>query len=1061
MKKTILLALLASASPLFGTVFTGSVTGDTYIRNDGTLQNSNGDGDTDNEFLVGDNAGSIRGLLAFNVAQIVNDVNTIGGGNFANLTINSASLELFERRGFARTINVTVNSYGFDFVANSATWNAPASGDTNPGGTIGSALASQNVTWNATSDSESAVITLNTSALGTSIQAAPSAGRVNFLLRSTNTGGNNFLSITSDRSSSTGRHAKLTIDYTVTPAGGPILALDPASPNPNFTFPFSQTTASPLTRTLRYRNDGTSGTITISDVVVSNTLGSAFSSGTISPALPASLSPGQTIDIPIIASSATSGSFTGSVFIDTDINAQDKTEPLSASFYQSGQTFGANASMVSGTASWDGASTWTTPGLLGINADGMARVRGDGDPVRPLVKSSHAQSATIPNNLPDWCLDFRFTPIAPSLFADYAGQAPDGSFADRTFQLVIQSTDTTPVTALNDTIDDNTLINIGYFPGGVISGGVAGFYQFNQGTWQLLDFNGDGSPLVLEGSTDVDTDADAQNGIGDGNLSSTSGDTVNVYRMTLTGSAFGTPSASYSIVLTGPGGLNKTVTGITGYHNQNPTSALPASFAFITSDTSSESNAGAGFCPSFWVDEIGYFAVARPAQRLLVFNSPSLLQSLNGSSPNHVITALNDGASAAVNLSASTSGTSTVTLQSPPSFPAAIAAGSQLNLTLGMNPALTSPPDTAAAGLLSFTSDDTTLLSGSFAYFATEVTDANLVGNADFESTTGSGVFPVGWTLTGTPSSIATFLPSGGGSNAARLSPSQGILQDVIPAGTSSLANFQADFAFQIGSETQAHRIRIEGNNGSDLVTLRLTTNPSATDSIDVFNSGTFINALTGLTIAPNTTCYLRVIGHDFGLAGRGYTVGFSTDGITYTTSADLTAFHASTNVGFETVTFECGATADSSLAIDNVVVTVPSADDFAAWMAGFTFESGADLTPSGDADGDGIANLVENVFGTAPNAPSTGLTGIASTAGSISFQHLLNPDLASDVSYTYEWSTDLTEWNAGGQANTGGVTVDITPSAPVSDIVTVSASVASGSATRLFVRLTATQVEP
>jgi hypothetical protein len=1055
--KLTLAALLAVAAPLCAATLDTTVTADTYIRNDGALQNSNGDGDTDNEFLVGDNFGSIRGLLAFDVSPIVTAVNTTGGGNYANLVINSATLELFERRGFARTINVTVNSYGFDFVANAATWNAPATGDTTAGGTTGTALGSQSVTWDAAADSQSAVITLGAGGLKSSIQGAPTAGRVNILLNSTNTGGNSFLSITSDRSTNTARRAKLVIDYTVTPAGGPELTIDPASPHPDFAFPFASTAASPLTRTVRYTNTSTTDPITLDAVTVTNTTGTAFALGTVSPALPATLAVGESIDIPVAASAAASATFTGSIFIDTNVTAQDKTLPLTASFYMPGTIYGANSSMTTSLDAWGGASTFVTPGFI-TAGDGMARVRGTGDPVQPLVNSSHFQATSIPNNLPDWELDFRFSPVAPGAFASYAGQAPDGQFADRTFQLVVQSTDATPAPALTPALDDNTLINLSYLPDGTSTGGIAGFYLFNGATdtWQLVDFNGDGSALVLAGSVDVDSDGNPLNGVGNGILDATGGDTVNAYRISLRGQGFGGPGASYSITLDGPdAGLPKTASGLTIAHNQDIAAALPASFAFISADQSDESNPDSALCPSFWVDEVGFFAVQRPAQRLLAFNPPLLLRSLNGSTANHVLTLLNDGASADVNVSASLSGTSAVGLKSPPSFPAAIAPGALLALTLDFDPALMSAPDSAATGAIGLTSDDPAFAAASYPYLATKVSDANLVANGDFESATGTGVFPVGWTLTGTPSAVAPFLVFGGGLNAVSLAPAQGILQDIAPLPSAAMEDFQADFAFQIGNESQAHRIRLEGNNGADLVTLRLTTNPAGDDSIDVFG-GTFTPALTGLTIVPNTTYFIRVIGRDFGLGTRGYTLAFSTDGVTYTTSGPIAAFHLTPNAKFETVTFECGGTAGSSLLVDNVAVTLPPDDDFAAWMSGFTFAPGSDLTGEGDADNDGISNVMENVFGTPPNAASAGIIGIAGTAGSVGFQHPLNPSLASDISYSYEWSTDLAEWRASGVANTGLTVVTITAGSPVANQVTVNAAVTTGTATRLFTRVVA-----
>lgn len=1065
MRTSLLIALIASTVQLPASILSTSVAADTYLRNDGgTNSTTTWNGDADNEFLVGSNGSNdnLRGLVRFSVADITNAVAGIGGGNYANLTINSVTLTLNERRGFARTgMNMTVHAYGSQFVESGATWVDPdgngnaTTGDVTAGGTLGATLGTSSLTWDSVVDSNSLTITLDPAAFKVAIQGAPSAGDVNMLIRST-TSFTNFVSIKSNNTA--GRLATLTVDYTVLPAGGPLLTLAPGSPHPDYAFPYSQTTASPLTRTLRYTNDGASGTVTVQAVTVTNTTGTAFSTGTISPALPATLAVGQSIDIPIVASSATAGSFTGSVFIDTDLNPQDKTLPLTASFYQSGQLFGANASMAANPNSWDGASTWVTPGLLGISADGMVRVRGNGDPLQPLVRSSHGQATVVPNNLPDWCLDFRFSPVASARFADYVGQAADGGFADRTFQLVVQSTDALPVPNFTSTLDDNTILNIAYLPDGNVSGGVAGFYQFSGGAWQLIDFNGDGSALVLDGSTDVDTDANLSNGVGDGVLNAASGDTVNAYRMTLRGTGFGTPSASWSITLTGPGGLNKTATGLTGFHNQNPTSALPASFAFVTSDTSAQSNASSGLCPSFWVDEIGWFAVARPNKRLLIFNAPTLLRSLNGSTPTSSLVAFNDGAASAVSLSASNSGTPAVTLQSPPSFPTSLAPGSQLALTLGLDPTLIPSPDTAAAGTLSLASDDALLATGSYPYFATRVTDANLAGNGDFESASPTGTFPVGWTRTGTPSSIASFLPSGGGLAAVSLAPSQGILQDIAPTAADGLEDFQADFAFTIGSESQAHRIRLEGDNGADLLSLRLTTSAVATDSIDVFNAGTFISALSGLTITPGSPCHIRVIGRDFGLAGRRYSIGFSNDGITYVTSAALTAFHATPNVRFETATFECGATAGSSLNLENVVLKVAPPDDLAAWISGFTFAPGADTSPGGDADGDGLSNLVENILGTPPNTPSTGLSQVASASGSLTFQHPLNATPASDVTRTYEWSTDLNEWKSSGQSNAGGVVVTITPAAPVAGVVTVTTNVTTGSANRLFARLVAKQ---
>jgi hypothetical protein len=108
------------------------------------------------------------------------------------------------------------------------------------------------------------------------------------------------------------------------------------------------------------------------------------------------------------------------------------------------------------------------------------------------------------------------------------------------------------------------------------------------------------------------------------------------------------------------------------------------------------------------------------------------------------------------------------------------------------------------------------------------------------------------------------------------------------------------------------------------------------------------------------------------------------------------------------------------------------------------------------DTDGDSVVNGIEHALGTNPNSVSAGLTQVAATATSVTFKHTLNPTLANDVTYRYEWSTDLVEWTASGVANSGGTTATIMPSPPVAGVVTVVTTSAGTPSTRLFVRLVA-----
>jgi hypothetical protein len=136
------------------------------------------------------------------------------------------------------------------------------------------------------------------------------------------------------------------------------------------------------------------------------------------------------------------------------------------------------------------------------------------------------------------------------------------------------------------------------------------------------------------------------------------------------------------------------------------------------------------------------------------------------------------------------------------------------------------------------------------------------------------------------------------------------------------------------------------------------------------------------------------------------------------------------------------------------VVKKAVSTSTYTAWLALNSPATGF----ATDTDKDGISNGLENVFGSNPKTYSSGLTLVSATASSVTYQHPLNPNIASDVSYSYEWSTDLIEWKASGATNTGGAIATINPSVPVSGIVTVTTTLTRGSTTKLFTRLKAVQ---
>jgi len=135
--------------------------------------------------------------------------------------------------------------------------------------------------------------------------------------------------------------------------------------------------------------------------------------------------------------------------------------------------------------------------------------------------------------------------------------------------------------------------------------------------------------------------------------------------------------------------------------------------------------------------------------------------------------------------------------------------------------------------------------------------------------------------------------------------------------------------------------------------------------------------------------------------------------------------------------------------------------DTFASWIANFP-GVGSLTGPLDDPDFDGIPNVLEHVLGLAPDAPNGAPVSVSDSGpGTVTLVHSLAKELASDVTWEYEWSTNLADWALGG-GSLGGVTVTfgtvdvIDASDPVFDVVEVTATVTAGTANKLFVRIAA-----
>jgi fibronectin-binding autotransporter adhesin len=133
-------------------------------------------------------------------------------------------------------------------------------------------------------------------------------------------------------------------------------------------------------------------------------------------------------------------------------------------------------------------------------------------------------------------------------------------------------------------------------------------------------------------------------------------------------------------------------------------------------------------------------------------------------------------------------------------------------------------------------------------------------------------------------------------------------------------------------------------------------------------------------------------------------------------------------------------------------LLTVSSGTPFTLWIDGFTFAPGADKTPTGDPDGDGVNNQAEFSFGLIPNDGSSvnAITvQVDKTAGTFTYTRR-KPSLTGLNNYKVWTSTNLSGW-----------TQDLTAVQTPTDVgdnqnVVVTLTGAPLTETKFFVRVTA-----
>ena len=250
-------------------------------------------------------------------------------------------------------------------------------------------------------------------------------------------------------------------------------------------------------------------------------------------------------------------------------------------------------------------------------------------------------------------------------------------------------------------------------------------------------------------------------------------------------------------------------------------------------------------------------------------------------------------------------------------------------------------------------------------------------------------------------------------------------------------------FEFQFGSVTGGVKTPLFDTNGA-LYSGTAMVNPSPPANTGAGNYLTFDLATAGIgTLSPNTTYYFEIsseLGAPFfelsGTKVDGYTGG--------------TAFRGDT-IGTIDANY-VALTGDRAFHADLTGLSGPS-NTYASWISGYP-GVGLKTGFNDDADGDGIDNGLENLFGTNPSVSNQGIVQVAKSGNTITFQHPASTTPASDVTPAYVWSTDLATFQADG-ASAGGTTVAFSTNT-VANVTTVTATITGTVPAKLFTVLKA-----
>lgn len=219
------------------------------------------------------------------------------------------------------------------------------------------------------------------------------------------------------------------------------------------------------------------------------------------------------------------------------------------------------------------------------------------------------------------------------------------------------------------------------------------------------------------------------------------------------------------------------------------------------------------------------------------------------------------------------------------------------------------------------------------------------------------------------------------------------------------------------------------------------------------------ISAVQDQSIAINTTLPSRLVLAEDDFAQGSLTLTATSSNTALLPNAGITvagespyytlaATPAVDQVGTSTITLTAADGTTTSTEIFVLTVTGSAVQSWRQQHFGSAANSGTAADTS-DADGDGLANLLEYAFASNPNTNSLAPHFTARNGANLEYTYIKNK-AATDVTYTVEWTDDLASWS----------TADVT-SAVLSDNGTtqqIKATMPAGANSRRFVRLRVTR---